>query len=68
MGSFTMNGRIDHDGVFFWLKKKKTEKKSRKRNSKKNKNSPAEKKIALGSASKLTDAYGARLYKLKEKL
>ena len=50
------------------VEKKKTEKKSRKRNSKKNKNSPAEKKIALGSASKLTDAYGAKLYKLREKL
>ena len=61
MGSVTMNGRIDHDGAFFGWKKKKKKRW-------KNKDSPAEKKIALGSASKLTDAYGARLYKLKEKL
>ena len=27
MGSFTMNGRIDHDGGFFWSKKKKKQKK-----------------------------------------
>ena len=35
MGSFTMNGRIDHDGVFFWLKKKKQKKKAEKETVKK---------------------------------